>query len=60
MISWMEMPDANWQAEVSQSVERKVRVKKKELMLAEAKELWRHQKNNEIGAAEMIRDDRDA
>ena len=34
-----QMPDVNWQAEVRQSVERTVREKKKERMLAEAKEL---------------------
>ena len=55
-----QMPDVNWQAEVRQSVERTVREKKKERMLAEAKDLWKLQKNNEIGAAEMIREDRDA
>lgn len=55
-----QMPDVDWQAEVKQSVERTVREKKKERMLAEAKELWKLQKNNEIGAAEMIREDRDA
>jgi hypothetical protein len=37
-----------------------VREKKKERILAEAQELWKHQESNVIGAAEMIREDRDA
>lgn len=55
-----QMPDVNWQAEIKQMVERMVREKKKQRLLAEAKELWEHQKPNTIGAAEMIRVDRDA
>jgi hypothetical protein len=41
-------------------VERIVREKKKQKLLAEAKELWEDQIPNKIGAAEMIREDRDA
>jgi hypothetical protein len=55
-----EMSDVNWQGEIKQTVERMVREKKKERLLAEAQELWKHQKPNAIGAAQMIREDRDA
>lgn len=55
-----EMPDVNWQAEIKQIVERTIREKKKQRLLVEAKELWAHQKPNTIGAAKMIREDRDA
>lgn len=55
-----DMPDINWQAEIRQTVERMVREKKKQRLLAEAQELWKHQKINKVGAAEMIREDRDA
>jgi hypothetical protein len=54
------MNDVNWQVEIRQSVERIVREKKKQKLLAEAKELWEDQIPNKIGAAEMIREDRDA
>jgi hypothetical protein len=52
--------DINWQAEIKQSVERMIREKKKQRLLAEAQELWKRQKTNTVGAAEMIREDRDA
>lgn len=55
-----EMPDINWQAEIKQSVERMVREKNKRRLLAAAEELWKNQRSNTIGAAEMIREDRDA
>jgi hypothetical protein len=55
-----EMSDINWQAEIKQSVERMIREKKKQRLLAEAQELWKRQKTNTVGAAEMIREDRDA
>ena len=55
-----EMNNVNWQAEIRQSVERMVREKKKQKLLAEAKELWKDQIPNKVGAAEMIREDRDA
>ena len=55
-----EMNDVNWQAEIRQSVERMVREKKKQKLLEEAKELWKDQIPNKVGAAEMIRVDRDA
>ena len=55
-----EMNDVNWQAEIRQSVERMVREKKKQKLLEEAKELWKDQIPNKVGAVEMIREDRDA
>ena len=55
-----EMNDVNWQAEIRQSVERMVREKKKQKLLAESKDLWKDQIPNKVGAAEMIREDRDA
>jgi hypothetical protein len=55
-----EMSDVNWQGEIKQTVERMVREKKKERLLAEAQQLWKRQESNAIGAAEMIREDRDA
>jgi hypothetical protein len=55
-----EMSDVNWQGEIKQTVERMVREKKKERLLAEVSELLKHQKPSAIGAAEMIREDRDA
>ena len=55
-----EMNEVNWQAEIRQSVERMVREKKKQKLLEEAKELWKDQIPNKAGAAEMIREDRDA
>ena len=55
-----EMNDVNWQAEIRQSVESMVREKKKQKLLEEAKELWKDQIPNKVGAAEMIREDRDA
>ena len=55
-----EMNDVNWQAEIRQSVERMVREKKKQKLLEEAKELWKDQIPNKVGAAGMIREDRDA
>ena len=55
-----EMNDINWQAEIRQSVERMVREKKTHKLLEEAKVLWKDQIPNKVGAAEMIREDRDA
>jgi hypothetical protein len=53
-----EMDDINWQMEIRQAVEKMVREKKKQKLLTEAKELWKEQIPNKIGAAEMIRADR--
>lgn len=55
-----EMPDVNWQAEIRQMIERMVREKKRQRLLADVKELRKHQKPNRTGAAAMIREDRDA
>jgi hypothetical protein len=55
-----ELPDVNWQAEIRHMVERMVRERKKAKLLTEAQELWKRQTSNEIGAAAMIREDRDA
>ena len=55
-----EMSDVNWQAEIRQTVERMVREKKKQRLLAEARELLEQQTPSEISAAAMIREDRDA
>lgn len=55
-----EMDEVNWQAEIRESVERIVREKKKQKLLKEVKELWKEQTPNKIGAAAMIREDRDA
>lgn len=55
-----DMSDIDWQAEIRQAVERMVREKKKQRLLAKAEELRKHQKPNKIGAAAMIREDRDA
>lgn len=55
-----EMADVNWQAEIRQTVEKMVREKKKQRLLSEAQELWKQQTPNKVGAAAMIREDRDA
>jgi len=55
-----EMNDINWQAEIKQTVEKMVRDRKKQRLLARMQERWTHQIPNEVGAAAMIRDDRDA
>ncbi len=55
-----DTPDVDWQAEIRQAVERMVREKKRQRLLADVKELRKHQKPNRIVAAAMIREDRDA
>jgi len=55
-----EMDDINWQAEIKQIVEQTVKERKKQRILARAEERWKSQILNERGAAEMIREDRDA
>ncbi len=55
-----EMSDINWQAEIRQAVEKMVREKKKLRALARMQERWKDQIPNKIGAAAMIREDRDA
>jgi hypothetical protein len=55
-----DMPDIDWQAEIRQAIVGMVREKKRQRILADARELWKHQEPNRIGAAAMIREDRDA
>ena len=55
-----EMSDINWQAEIRQIVEKKVREEKKRRLLARAEARWKDQVPNEMGAATMIREERDA
>lgn len=55
-----EMDDINWQAEIKQMVEKMIKERKKQRILARAQERWKDQVQNEIGAAVMIREDRDA
>lgn len=55
-----EMSDINWQAEIRQMVEELVRERRKQRILAKAQERRKQMKNIGVGAAEMIREDRDA
>jgi hypothetical protein len=55
-----EMSDVNWQVEIRQAVETMVREKKRLRALSRMRERWKDQAQNEIGAAAMIREDRDA
>ena len=55
-----EMDDINWQAEIKQIVEKTIKERKKQRILARAQGRWKSQVPNERGAAEMIREDRDA
>ena len=55
-----EMNDVNWQTEIKQIVEKTVKERKKQRILARAQERWKDQVLNDRGAAEMIREDRDA
>ncbi len=55
-----EMDDVNWQAEIKQTVEKMIKERKKQRILARAQERWKDQVQNEMGAAAMIREDRDA
>ena len=55
-----EMSDVNWQAEIRETIEKTVRDKNKQRLLARMQERWEHQRPNEVGAAAMIREDRDA
>jgi hypothetical protein len=55
-----EMDDINWQTELKQIVEKTIKERKKQRLLARAKERWNDQVPNDKGAAEMIREDRDA
>ena len=55
-----EMDDINWQTEIKQIVEKTIKERKKQRILARAQERWKDQVLNDRGAAEMIREDRDA
>lgn len=55
-----EMDDINWQTELKQIVEKTIKERKKQRLLARAQERWNDQVPNDKGAAEMIREDRDA
>jgi hypothetical protein len=55
-----EMRDINWQSDIRQVIEEMVREKKREKLLAEARELRKGTKNIGISASELIREDRDA
>jgi len=54
------MDDMNWHRETWQFMEKIVREGMKQRLLVRAQERWREQVPNEIGAAAMIRGDRDA
>jgi hypothetical protein len=55
-----EMKDVNWQSDIRQMVEDLVREKKRQTLLAEARELRKATKNIGISASELIREDRNA
>ena len=55
-----EMKDVNWQSDIRHVIEELVREKKRQTLLAEARELRKETKNIGISASELIRDDRDA
>lgn len=55
-----EMEDINWQSDIRQAVEELVRVKKRQALLKEARELRQATKNIGVSASELIREDRDA
>jgi hypothetical protein len=55
-----EMKDVNWQSDIRQVIEELVREKKRQTLLAEARELRKETKNIGISASELIREDRDA
>lgn len=55
-----EMKDINWQSEIRQSVVELAKEKKRQKLLAEARELRKGTKNLGISASELIREDRDA
>jgi len=54
-----EMKEINWQEEIRRAVEELVRNKKREKLLAEAKEI-REEMEISVSSAELIREDRDA
>ena len=54
-----EMKEINWQEEIRGAVEELVRNKRREKLLAEAKEIRKEMKIS-ASSAELIREDRDA
>ena len=54
-----EMKEINWQEEIRRVVEEFVRNKRREKLLAEAKEIRKEMKIS-VSSAELIREDRDA
>jgi len=54
-----EMKEINWQEEIRRAVEEFVRNKRREKLLAEAKEIRKEMKIS-VSSAELIREDRDA
>jgi hypothetical protein len=55
-----EMKDVNWQSDIRHVIEELVREKKRQTLLAEARELRKETKNLGISSSELIREDRDA
>ncbi len=55
-----EMKDVNWQSDIRHAVEDLVRERKRQKLLAEAREIRKGTKNIGVSASELIREDRDA
>ncbi len=55
-----EMKDVNWQSDIRRAVEDLVRERKRQKLLAEAREIRKGTKNIGVSASELIREDRDA
>ena len=54
-----EMTDINWQSDIRPAVEERVREKRRQILLKEARELRQAAKNIGISASELIREDRE-
>lgn len=55
-----EMKDINWQSDIRQAIEDLVRERRRQKLLAQAREIRKATKNIGISASELIREDRDA
>jgi homoserine kinase len=55
-----EMKDINWQSDIRQAVEDLVMERRRQKILAEAREIRKATKNIGVSASELIREDRDA
>jgi homoserine kinase len=55
-----DMKETNWQSDIRQAVEDLVRERRRQKLLAEAREIRKATKNIGISASELIREDRDA